>query len=73
MRHHARNGMRLPLNLGAPGRVILVLASVMGQDAALWGGVARRGLAGQKLWRMPSRLVLTSLAVLPAPLESWAA
>ena len=40
VRHHVRIGMRLPLNLGAPGRVILAFS---GEPGAVYEEIRRRG------------------------------
>ena len=40
VRHHVRIGMRLPLNLGAPGRVILAFS---GESGAVYEDIRRRG------------------------------
>ena len=40
VRHHVRIGMRLPLNLGAPGRVILAFS---GERGAIYEEIRRRG------------------------------
>lgn len=40
VRHHVRIGMRLPLDLGAPGRVILAFS---GENGAAYEGIRRRG------------------------------
>ena len=40
VRHHVRIGMRLPLNLGAPGRVILAFS---GQAGAVYEDIRRKG------------------------------
>lgn len=40
VRHHVRIGMRLPLNLGAPGRVILAFS---GQRGEVYEDIRRRG------------------------------
>ena len=40
VRHHVRIGMRLPLNLGAPGRVILAFS---GEPGAIYEEIRRRG------------------------------
>lgn len=40
VRHHVRIGMRLPLNLGAPGRVILAFS---GQSGAVYEAIRRKG------------------------------
>ena len=40
VRHHVRIGMRLPLNLGAPGRVILAFS---GEPGAVYEAIRRRG------------------------------
>lgn len=40
VRHHVRIGMRLPLNLGAPGRVILAFS---GEAGAVYEAIRRKG------------------------------
>lgn len=40
VRHHVRIGMRLPLNLGAPGRVILAFS---GEQGEVYEAIRRRG------------------------------
>ncbi|MEY3664404.1 MAG: HTH-type transcriptional regulator KipR [Pseudomonadota bacterium] len=40
VRHHVRIGMRLPLHLGAPGRVILAFS---GESGVVYEGIRRRG------------------------------
>lgn len=40
VRHHVRIGMRLPLNLGAPGRVILAFS---GEPGGIYEQIRRRG------------------------------
>ena len=40
VRHHVRIGMRLPLNLGAPGRVILAFS---GEAGKVYEGIRRKG------------------------------
>jgi DNA-binding IclR family transcriptional regulator len=40
VRHHVRIGMRLPLDLGAPGRVILAFS---GEPGEVYEGIRRRG------------------------------
>ncbi|MEY2684823.1 MAG: HTH-type transcriptional regulator KipR [Pseudomonadota bacterium] len=40
VRHHVRIGMRLPLNLGAPGQVILAFS---GEPGEVYEGIRRRG------------------------------
>jgi len=40
VRHHVRIGMRLPLNLGAPGRVILAFS---GEPGAVYEDIRRKG------------------------------
>jgi DNA-binding IclR family transcriptional regulator len=40
VRHHVRIGMRLPLNLGAPGRVILAFS---GEPGKIYEGIRRNG------------------------------
>ena len=40
VRHHVRIGMRLPLDLGAPGRVILAFS---GENGTVYEGIRRRG------------------------------
>ena len=40
VRHHVRIGMRLPLNLGAPGRVILAFS---GEPGVIYEDIRRRG------------------------------
>ena len=40
VRHHVRIGMRLPLQLGAPGRVILAFS---GEPGAVYEEIRRRG------------------------------
>jgi DNA-binding IclR family transcriptional regulator len=40
VRHHVRIGMRLPLNLGAPGRVILAFS---GEPGAIYEDIRRKG------------------------------
>jgi DNA-binding IclR family transcriptional regulator len=40
VRHHVRIGMRLPLNLGAPGRVILAFS---GEPGGIYEDIRRRG------------------------------